>query len=65
MRKTPTHQLAEMRLGQDLATYITQRREAGKSWRAITAELTDDCGISVSHESLRSWFLADQTRGAA
>lgn len=39
----------------DLDAFIRTRRAEGASWRAVAIDLYDATGISVTHETLRSW----------
>ena len=52
----PTYRLLDHLLPNGLAFFVGARRGAGKSWRAIAAEVREATGIAVSHESLRLWF---------
>ncbi|MGD9530581.1 MAG: hypothetical protein AB7V44_27810 [Pseudonocardia sp.] len=53
---TPLQMLLSTKLG-DLDAFVTRRRDAGKSWRAIALEIRDQTGIEVTNETLRSWSL--------
>ncbi len=53
---TPTQQLAELKLGASLETWVTNRRTRGESWRAIARDLHTETGIGISDESLRQWY---------
>jgi len=53
---TTTRRLADVLLGGGLDEYVTQRRDAGKSWRRITLDLRDDIGIDITHNTLRAWY---------
>ena len=53
---TPLQHLLSVKLG-DLDAYVTARRDAGKSWRAIALEIRDTTGIEITNETLRSWSL--------
>jgi hypothetical protein len=57
------YRLVERQLSESLADYVSARRPA-QSWRTIAAELGDQIGVEVSHESLRLWF-ADAEEPAA
>ena len=50
-----TAQLVEVRLGGDLPGYLERSRAAGKSWRAISAEVRERTGLPISHEAVRNW----------
>lgn len=56
---THTYQLLQVRLGRDLAAWVEAQRQAGESWRAISAAAAAITGISVSHETFRAWFTED------
>lgn len=56
MRQTAKQQLIEIKLGRSVAGYVSARQTEGLSWRQIAADLSREVGITVSHESLRSWF---------
>lgn len=48
-------------LGQDLDTWVGERRKAGKSWDAIAAEMTDQLGIPkdvtpIRRQTLQKWY---------
>lgn len=53
---TPTRLLIETRLGRPLDDYVSERLKAGDGWRRIASDLRYRTDISVSHETLRSWF---------
>lgn len=54
--KTALCQLAEIKLKQDLPSYVRGLRRAGWSWRKISADIYAQSGVRISHESLRTWF---------
>lgn len=54
--QTTAQQIANVALGGKLREYVTERREAGKSWRRVAIELRDDHRIDVSHQTLANWF---------
>jgi hypothetical protein len=56
--ENPVQQLAAIILGRPLAQYVATKRSQGMGWRRLADALrTDTAGrISVSHETLRSWF---------
>lgn len=54
------YQLIEERLGEPLADFVTSRRPYW-SWRQLAAEITTTTETSVSWESLRTWFAADES----
>jgi len=55
---TPTQQLAGLLLGEPVNKWISDRREAGVSWRAIAKELDHATNgqIDVTYETLRGWI---------
>lgn len=53
------YQLIEERLGEPLADFVASRRPYW-SWRQLAAEITKTTETSVSWESLRTWFAADE-----
>lgn len=57
-QSTPTFLLLETRLGDDLTQHVTTARADGKSWDDIGRDLLARTGVSVTRESLRSWFNA-------
>ena len=46
-------------LDEDIARAVNY----GRSWREIAHDVAEDTGVSVSHESLRQWYGAED--GAA
>lgn len=56
---TATQRLADHMLDGKLADYVLSRRAKGDSWRRIALDLRDDIGIDVTHETVRSWYMAD------
>lgn len=61
---TATQRLLDHMLDGKLRDYVAKRRTAGHSWRRISLDLHDDCGVDVTHETLRNWF-ADLSADAA
>lgn len=61
----PLKRLADHLVG-GIDGWIAQRRQAGKSWRVISRELSDltDGEIDVTYETLRSW-AAEPTEAAS
>lgn len=53
-----THQLIEAHLpeGQSLAGLVTEQRQAGKSWHAISVLVAVTTGVGVTSETLRNWY---------
>lgn len=60
---TPTHQLADLALGENgpLERFVRERRGQGRAWRLIARDLYERVNIDVTYETLRSWFPEDQT----
>lgn len=56
---TATQRLADHLLDGQLGEYVLSRRAKGDSWRRIALDLRDDIGIDVTHETLRSWYMAE------
>lgn len=65
MGQTAKYQLIQLRLGRDLAQYVSDRQGSGDSWRTISADLSTLTGVHVSHETLRSWFVVSTKERAA
>jgi hypothetical protein len=57
------YQLIEARLDEPLADFIAARRPS-TSWRQLAGQLTDRTAVSVSWESLRTWFGAAEAAKA-
>jgi hypothetical protein len=55
MPRSARFQLLQVRLGRDLSQYVTDRYPSS-SWRTIANDLTQITGVSISHETLRTWF---------
>lgn len=57
---TPTHQLADLLLGDagPLERFVRERRAAGVAWRVVARELYEatDQRVDVTFETLRTWF---------
>ena len=47
--------MLEHRIGQPFATYVTERRVKGRSYRAIAAELSKLIGADIPYETVRVW----------
>lgn len=45
----------ERKLGSSLADLVSERRQAGISWRKIAIEITMRTGIDITGETLRVW----------
>jgi hypothetical protein len=56
MRQTVLSQLVETKLGRPLEEQIVEARQAGADWRSIASALTALTGMTVSHETVRSWM---------
>jgi hypothetical protein len=56
---TPTQELIQIRLGQDLAEYVATKRAEGLGWRRIAYAISDRTHMVVSHETLRAWYGED------
>lgn len=57
------YQLIEERLGEPLADFVSSRRPYW-SWRQLAVEIQKTTETSVSWESLRTWFVADEPAAA-
>lgn len=57
VRQTPTQRLASLLLGQPVTDWITDKRDAGLSWRLTARELctTTQGQVDVTAETLRGW----------
>jgi hypothetical protein len=53
---TPTRLLIETRLGRPLDDFVHEQLTEGIGWRRIADDIRHRTAISVSHETLRSWF---------
>lgn len=53
---TVKHRLLDELLGGSLREYVQVRRSARDSWQRISFDLSQEVGLYVSFESLRSWF---------
>jgi len=55
---TPTKRLAELLLGQSVESWIATKRDAGRSWRQIADDLSEQTNgqVTVSHEAVRLWM---------
>lgn len=64
--ETATQRLASVLLGQDVLTFISERRAAKRPWRYIVRDLYEatEGQIDVTHETLRQWEAAGKA-GAA
>lgn len=53
----PNAEIASRILGQNVTTWINQRRDDGCTWRSIRDQLAKDTDgiIDVVHETVRAW----------
>jgi ribosome-binding protein aMBF1 (putative translation factor) len=53
-----THELIELKLGEDLAAFVAARRTGRPvwSWQELADELSERTGVVVSREFLRTRF---------
>lgn len=56
MARTATQQLADIRLGQSLDTYVADCRAGGMAWRAVSDDLFSRTNLRISYETLRTWY---------
>lgn len=61
---TPNQLLLEHLFTGNLPAAVDRARKAGKSWRQIALEISDETGQPVSYESLRTWY-GEHRAGAA
>jgi len=59
MKDTPTTRLATVLLAQDVGEWLTTRREQGRNWYQLAADLSEATKgqVSVSHEAVRQWLM--------
>lgn len=64
MKTTPTTELASLLIGEDLGQWLAQRREQGRTWAGLAADLDDATNgkVQVSREAIRLWFLEPATQ---
>ncbi len=53
--------LLELKYDGDLAHDVTAWLAAGQSWRQIARTVSERTGLTVTYESLRSWYDPKQT----
>ena len=53
---TPLRQLLAAKLEADPAAWVATHRRNGASWRSVSDLLVAATGITVSHETLRTWY---------
>lgn len=49
----------------DLASDVAKWRDEGKSWRTIADLVSDECELTVSYETLRTWYNNDSLADSA
>ena len=49
-------QLLQLRTRLTFAEWVKQRRDDGRQWYRIAAELSDFTGVDVSPETVRRWY---------
>lgn len=54
MTTTPKRQLLEDRLGQPLGDYLQSLRDDDRSYRWIARKVSEQTGIEVSHQLIRT-----------
>lgn len=61
MTATPKQQLASLLLGDDLETFVRDRRKAGLAWRIVARDLYEATAgkADITHETLRTWYPDD------
>lgn len=54
---TPTQRLASVLLGRPVQDWLSDRREAGRSWRLVARDLYEATNgqIDITHEAARKW----------
>jgi hypothetical protein len=60
MRMTPKAALIQDRLGKPLEDWLLSAVGRGRSYRKIAAQIQEETGVVVSHETVRLWL--DQLR---
>jgi hypothetical protein len=53
---TPKQMLLELKYDGDLAHDINAWLAGGQSWRQIARTVSERTGLTVTYESLRSWY---------
>lgn len=56
---TPAAQLLEAKLGRNLHLYLAGLIAQHLGWRRIAEQVHADTGVRVSHETLRTWHVAE------
>lgn len=64
-QKTIKRQLLDQLVDGGLDAYMLRARDAGDSWQRIAMNLSQQTGVYVTYESLRSWYLASDADRAA
>lgn len=49
--------IVNQRTGKPLITWLLTSREQGRTLREIAFDLTDLTGLTISHETVRTWIL--------
>jgi hypothetical protein len=55
-RPNATQALLTRSLDVPLERYVANRRKVGMSWQRIADDMNQQCGTSISGETLRRWF---------
>lgn len=64
MANSPLYQLIEIRMGVNLADYVSTRRGEGASWDTIGREIVAASGQILNGETLRMWFVEAERQTA-
>lgn len=67
MKRTPTNQLLELKLGENLPDLVARLRADERSWPYIGRKLRERTGgeIEFTDEALRRWFSDDELADVA
>lgn len=62
VKRTPTSQLLELKLGEDLAEWVAALRADERSWPYIARKLRErtDNEVAFTDDILRRWFTDDE-----
>jgi hypothetical protein len=63
MQQTVLSQLLQAKLERPLEDQIAEAREAGADWRSIATALSAITGMTVSHETVRTWMVDEYPIG--